>query len=57
MVTHHHLSKLLIDERVTELRNASAGHRRVERAETRPRRRRLAFRRRRAIRPISSSPS
>jgi hypothetical protein len=57
MVTHHHISKLLIDERVSELHNAAAGQPRVKPIRVRPRRRRFGLRRRRVAKPISPSPS
>jgi hypothetical protein len=57
MVTHHHISKLLIDERVSELHDAAAGPRRVKPPGLRSRRRRFALGRRRVVKPISSNPS
>jgi hypothetical protein len=57
MVTHHLISKLLIDERVSELHNAAAGPRPDRPPRSPSRRRRFALTRRRAIKPISSSPS
>ena len=63
MVAHHYISKLLIDERVSELRNASGGGRPEKPPSTGPRRRRhqrqrrFALGRRRAIKPTPSSPS
>jgi hypothetical protein len=65
MVAHHYISRLLIDERVSELRDASGGGRPEEPPGTRQRRhwrpRRfalaLALAGRRAIKPTSSSPS
>ena len=57
MVANQHISKTLIDERVTELHRAS-GAPRVARRESRPSRlRRFAHIRRRATEPISSTPS
>jgi hypothetical protein len=63
MVAHHYISRLLIDERVSELRDASGGGRPEEppgmrpRRHWRPRRFALALAGRRAIKPTSSSPS
>jgi hypothetical protein len=57
MVTHHHISKLLIDERVSELRSAATGERTVKAPRSRSRRRRFALKRRRVVKPISPGPS
>lgn len=57
MVANHHISQLLINERVTDFHRASGGHRAAPRRRRPSRLRRFALTRRRAIKPISSSPS
>jgi hypothetical protein len=57
MVTNHHISKLLIDERVADLHRASGGHHTASRQAKPSRLRRFALTRRRAFKPISSNPS
>jgi hypothetical protein len=57
MVANHHISKLLIDERVAEFHRAPGGHRTASREPKPARRRRFALTRHRAIKPTSSSPS
>jgi hypothetical protein len=57
MVANHHLSQLLINERVADFRRASGGHRAASRRPRPSRLRRFALTRRRAIKPIPSSPS
>jgi hypothetical protein len=57
MVANHHISQLLINERVADLHRASGGHRAASRRPRAWRMRSFALTRRRAIKPISSSPS
>ena len=57
MVANHHISQLLINERVADFHRASGGHRAAPPRPRPLRLRRFALTRRRAIKPISSSPS
>ncbi len=57
MVANHHISKLLIDERVADFHRASGGHRTAARQTKPSRLRRFALTRRRAFKPIPSNPS
>lgn len=57
MVTNHHISQLLIAERVADIHSAPSGHRRVPRAPRPSRQRRFALARRKPVKPIYPSPS
>ena len=57
MVANHHISQLLIHERTADFHRAWAGHRAAPPQPRPSRLRRFALTRRRALKPISSSPS
>ncbi len=57
MVANHHISQLLINERIADFHRASGGHRAAAPWPRPSRVRRFALTRRRAIKPISPSPS
>ena len=57
MVANHHISQLLINERVADFHRASGGHRAASRRPRASHMRRFALTRRRAIKPITPSPS